>query len=59
MECPDFRKCVGRKHGCYDKLDVDGLITPGSQVSGDDVIIGKSSLIKTNDSTAAQTIENY
>ena len=49
FETPDFRKCAGRRHGCYDKLDIDGLICPGAQVSGDDIIIGKTALIKKSD----------
>mmetsp|Transcript_30392 Transcript_30392/g.22149 ORF Transcript_30392/g.22149 Transcript_30392/m.22149 type:complete len:91 (+) Transcript_30392:1405-1677(+) len=38
---PDHSKASGRKHGPYDKLDKDGIIGPGTQVSGDDIIIGK------------------
>jgi len=49
FETPDFRKCAGRRHGCYDKIDIDGLICPGAQVSGDDIIIGKTALIKKSD----------
>lgn len=49
FETPDFRKCGGRRHGCYDKLDIDGLISPGAQVSGDDIIIGKTAMIKKTD----------
>jgi DNA-directed RNA polymerase II subunit RPB2 len=46
FEVPDFRRTVGRRQGTYDKLDHDGLIEPGATVSGDDIIIGKTALIK-------------
>lgn len=42
FEIPDLKKTSGRKHGTYEKLDKDGIICPGVQVSGDDIIIGKT-----------------
>jgi DNA-directed RNA polymerase II subunit RPB2 len=45
FERPMRSETVRLKHGTYEKLDEDGIVAPGVRVSGEDIIIGKTSPI--------------
>lgn len=42
IETPNKVECSGTKLANYDKLDIDGLVEPGIELNGNDVIIGKT-----------------
>lgn len=42
IEKPDPKECMGLKLANYDKIENDGVISPGIHVEGNDVIIGKT-----------------
>ncbi|KAI3641373.1 hypothetical protein MIR68_000503 [Amoeboaphelidium protococcarum] len=42
IEKPNPRDTLIRRGNNYEKLDADGLVPPGTRVSGDDILVGKT-----------------
>ncbi|CCH43700.1 DNA-directed RNA polymerase II subunit [Wickerhamomyces ciferrii] len=54
FEKPNRSNTLRLKHGTYEKLDDDGLIAPGVRVSGEDIIIGKTTPIQADSEELGQ-----
>lgn len=59
FEKPARENTLRMKHGTYDKLEDDGLIAPGTNVLGEDIIIGKTAPIPPDSEELGQRTRSH
>ena len=59
IEKPNRADTLKMKQGTYDKLDDDGIISPGVRVSGGDIILGKTAPITTDQEELGQRTKEH
>ena len=59
FEKPTRQSTLRMKQGTYDKLDDDGIVSPGVRVSGDDIIIGKTAPMAPDAEELGQRLKNH
>ncbi|KRY73812.1 DNA-directed RNA polymerase II subunit RPB2 [Trichinella pseudospiralis] len=59
IEKPTRQICQGMRNAVYHKLDEDGIVSPGTRVSGDDVIIGKTIMLEDADDSSTSITKRW
>lgn len=59
FEKPTRDTTLRMKHGTYDKLEDDGLIAPGTGVTGEDIIIGKTAPLPADSEELGQRTRSH
>ncbi|QRW24628.1 DNA-directed RNA polymerase III subunit C6 [Rhizoctonia solani] len=59
FEKPTRDTTLRMKHGTYDKLEADGFIAPGTGVTGEDIIIGKTAPLQADSEELGQRTRSH
>lgn len=59
FERPERLSTLRMKHGTYEKLGADGLVSPGERILGEDIIIGKTAPIPPESEELGQKLASH
>lgn len=59
FEKPTRQQTLRMKHGTYDKLDGDGLVNPGENIVGEDILIGKTAPLPPDSEELGQRTKDH